>query len=229
MTRLGFLFGALVCLSPQAQASEPTPPPSNYGLYSVPYNWSGPYAGAFVGGVHSIWTVDFYRNNNHGHSEQSSDGFAGGGFAGYNWQVSPNWVIGVEGDLGWTNASQHNEIFDNDHTDSEIGAFGSLRFRAGYAVDRILFFATAGVAWANIDQNIQKGRNAGEQVVYENETSTGYVIGAGIEYAFADGWVSRAEYLYSNYGTVNLTNRDGNQAVFENDLSLIRVGLSRRF
>ncbi len=31
-------------------------------------------------------------------------GFLGGGQIGYNWQVHPNWVLGVEVDFSWTNA-----------------------------------------------------------------------------------------------------------------------------
>lgn len=234
MTRIESAIGATICAASIAMASgvraaDTGGVPARFDGYSGAYNWSGLYTGAFVGSAHSIWTIDFYRNNNHGHAELPSDGFAGGFWVGYNWQVSQNVVFGIEADIGWTGADQHNETFDNDKTDSEIGPFGSIRGRAGYAIDRVLFFATAGVAWANISQNIQKGRNAGEQVVWEDQTPTGYVVGAGIEYAFDNRWIGRAEYLYSNYGTVTLYNRDGNRAEFENDLSLVRVGLSHRF
>ena len=227
----GMFLGVIVALSSGVQAADlgSARPPDTFVQYGNAYNWSGLYTGGFVGGAHSIWTIDFYRNNNHGHAEESSDGFAGGLWAGYNWQVSPNWVLGVEGDLGWTNANQHNEVFDNDHTDSRIGRFGSVRGRVGYAMDRMLFFATAGVGWANISQNIQKGRNAGEQVVWENQTPTGYVIGAGVDYAFTNNWIGRVEYLYSNYGKTTLYNTDGNRADFENDMHLLRVGLTYKF
>src|SRR5262245_57441508 len=95
--------------------------------------------------------------------------------------------------------------------------FGSLRGRVGYALDRLLLYGTAGIAFADLSQNIQKGRNAGEQVVWENQTPTGYVLGAGAEYAFNSRWIGRVEYLYSNYGNVTLTNADGNTAIFNND------------
>ncbi len=234
MKRLGMLTGVLLCCAQWSQAADLGPnarSPDSAVPYAHggPYNWSGLYAGGFVGTAHSIWTIDFFRNNNHGHAELASDGLAGGAWIGYNWQVGPRWVLGVEGDLGWTNASQHNEIFDNDHTDSSIGPFGSIRGRVGYAVDRVMFFATAGLGWAQISQNIQKGRNAGEQVVWENQTDAGYVIGAGIDYAFDSRWIGRVEYLYSDYGKTTLQNRDGNQADFQNDMSLLRVGLSYRF
>jgi outer membrane immunogenic protein len=242
MRFLRLIVGAVCCLAtsayaadlnkantkknaPPPVAAEPAPPIR----YAAPYNWTGLYTGAFVGGAHSIWTIDFYRNNNHGHAEESSDGFALGGWVGYNWQVGPHLVYGIEGDLGWTNASQNNQVFDNDHTNSKIGAFGSLRGRVGYAMDRLLIFATAGLAFADISQNIQKGRNAGEQVIWENQTPMGYVIGAGIEYAFDDRWIGRAEYLYSNYGSTTLYNADGNRADFANDMNLLRVGMSYRF
>ena len=145
-------------LGPQSHA----PPGKSEAGY---YNWTGLYAGAFVGEAHSIWTIDFYRNDNHGHAEVASDGIAGGAWIGYNWQMSRHLVFGIEADLGWTNARQNNRVFANDHTDSSIGMFGSVRGRAGYAIDRLLLFATAGVAFADVSQNIQKGRNAGEQVV----------------------------------------------------------------
>lgn len=231
MQKIWIAGWALVCLPAFTHAADlgkPASPKDPYVNYEAPYNWSGLYGGGFIGGAHSVWTIDFFRNNNHGHAEEGSDGFAGGLWVGHNWQVN-RWVYGVEADLGWTNASQHNQVFDNDNTDSSIGMFGSIRGRAGYTVDRVLFFGTAGIAWANIDQNIQKGRNAGEQVVWENQTPTGYVIGGGIEYAFDNRWIGRAEYLYSNYGDVTLINRDGNRAVFENDMSLLRVGLSHKF
>ena len=225
------LFGCVfLTFITTAQAADlGRPLDDRYSSYAAPYNWSGLYGGAFVGIVHSIWTDDFYRNNNHGHAELSSDGFGGGGWVGYNWQTSPNWLVGVEADLGWSNAEQHNQIYDNDHTDSKVGAFGSVRGRLGYAIDRTLFFATAGVAWANIDQNVQKGRNAGEQIVNEGDTSTGYVIGGGIEYAFDTRLIGRAEYLYSNYGTQTFYNRDNNRADYQNDLSLLRLGVSYKF
>jgi len=204
---------------------------SRHPAYDEPpvYNWTGLYTGAAIGGAHGLWTVDFYRNNNHGHAEEGADGIYGGGWVGYNWQLPSHFVIGVEADLGATNASQRNNIFDNDTSLAEYGLLGSLRVRGGYAMDRVLLYGTAGLAFANITNTIQKGRNAGEQVLWEDQTTTGYTLGAGIEYAISPRWVARAEYLYSNYGTVSLVNRDGNRAEFTNEMHLLRTGLSYRF
>lgn len=198
--------------------------------YSEPYyNWAGLYGGFFLGGANENWTVDFYRNNNHGHADLGSTGLAYGGWIGYNIMIAPRVVAGVEADLGWATASQSNNIFDNDTSYSKIGTFGSLRGRLGYAIDRFLVYGTAGLAFASVTNDIQKGRNAGEQIVYDDQWETGYAIGGGVEYALSQSVVARAEYIYSNYGTVSLYNRDGNLAEMTNDMHLMRVGLSYRF
>lgn len=202
---------ALMCLPAAVFAADLGKPPSlkdSYVSYEAPsYNWSGLYGGGFLGAALSSDSTDF----------------AGGAWAGYNWQLSRYFVYGVEADIGLTDTSQRNRVFGNVNVDSNIGLFGSIRGRAGYAVDRTLFYATAGFAWANID------RNAGPLLFSEDETAVGYVVGGGVEYAFDNNWIGRAEYLYSNYGETSIINQIGNRAELENDLSLLRVGLSRKF
>ena len=51
-------------------------------------------------------------------------------------------------------------------------------------------------------------------MVWDNQWETGLALGAGIEYAFSDRWIGRAEYKYANFGTQTLFNRDGNRAEF---------------
>jgi outer membrane immunogenic protein len=217
----------------QPAAESPAVPPSPIDM-PIPvafgaYNWAGYYAGGFVGGAHGMWTVDFFRNDNHGHAEEGLDGGEIGGFAGYNMVWGPSTIVGLEADLGITNASQSNNIFDNDTSYATYNGFGSIRGRLGYTIDRMLIYGTAGLAFANISNEIQKGRNPGEQVVWDDQTRTGYALGAGAEYAVSDRWRARAEYLYSNFGTVTLFNADGNRAEFENALHQVRLGLSYRF
>jgi outer membrane immunogenic protein len=226
------LIGGL-CAAVSANAADlrPRPSPSAAPVY-VPaplFDWTGVYVGGFVGGAHALWTIDFDRNDNHGKSEQGADGIAGGVWVGYNYQASPNFVIGVEGEIGTTTAKQTNNIFDNDTSLSAYGPFGSVRARIGYAFDRLLIYGTGGFAFANITNNIQKGENAGEQIVYEDQWRPGYAIGGGIEYAFQRNLSARLDYLYSNFGTVTLTNRDEERADFKNELHLIRIGLTYRF
>ena len=152
-----------------------------------------------------------------------------GVYGGYNYQFANRFVIGGELDLGKSTASQQNQIFDNDTSLARFGVFGSARMRVGYAFDRLLLFGTIGVGVASISNNIQKGRNAGEEVVWEDQVKAGVTTGAGVEYAFTNNWVGRAEYVYTDYGSVTLYNRDRNRADFRNEMHLLRVGASYRF
>ena len=61
---------------------------------------------------------------------------------------------------------------------------------------RVLFFATAGGAFANIQTTF-----AGVQS--SSTTQAGWTAGAGVEWAFADNWTAKAEYLYIDLGTWN--------------------------
>lgn len=216
---------------PKPEVMEKMPPmPDDIPLpTAAAFNWAGYYAGGFVGGAHGLWTVDFFRNNNHGHAEEGEDGFEGGGWVGYNTYISRNIVAGAEADLGLTSAQQSNNIFDNDTSYAKFNGFGSIRARLGYAMDRWLVFGTAGIAVANITNDIQKGVNAGEQIVWDGQTRVGYAVGAGAEYALTDRWIGRAEYLYENFGTVTQFNADGNRAQMNNQLHQLRVGVSYKF
>ena len=194
-----------------------------------PFNWSGAYAGVFLGGASEGWAVDFYRNNNHGHADISANGLAYGGWIGYNMMLDRNFVVGIEADLGKANGEQMNNIFDNDTSYSSIGTFGTVRGRFGYALDNLMVYATAGLAYASITNDIQKGKNAGEEIVWDDKWDMGYAIGGGLEYAFTKNLLGRVEYIYSNYGMVSLTNRDGNLTEMTNDMHLVRAGLSYKF
>ena len=195
----------------------------------IGHNWAGYYAGGFVGGMHALWTDDFYRNNNHGHAELPIDGFEGGAWVGYNMYISPKWIAGAEFDLGLSSASETTEVFDNDLTYASVNHFGSLRGRLGYVMDNVMLYGTAGLAFANLTEDLQKGRNAGEQLVRDNMYHWGYALGGGAEYAFTDRWIGRLEYLCSRYNQDSFRNADGQLAEFNNQLHQVRVGVSYKF
>lgn len=224
LTAVGALLASTAAMA--ADVRVPTKAPVEYAPADI---WSGVYVGGFLGGAHGVWTSDLARNNNHGHTEQGADGIAGGAFAGYNYRINPNLYIGIEADIGSTSAKQSNEIYDNDTSYSSYGPFGSVRGRIGYAFDRLMIYGTGGMAFANISNDIQKGRNPGEQIVWDDQLRAGYALGTGVEYAFSRNFFGRAEYLYSNFGSVTLYNADGNRADFKNELHQVRAGIGYRF
>ena len=138
--------------------------------------WTGPYAGIFLG----------YNWGNFEAVSADADDIAGGGYAGYNWQVS-NFVFGVEGDVGYSaqEASAGARQAQN-------GLFGSLRGRAGYSFNPFMIYATGGVAAADIEYT--------EAGVADSNTSVGYTVGGGVEGFVTDNVTARVEYRYTDYG-----------------------------
>ena len=66
---------------------------------------------------------------------------------------------------------------------------GTLRARFGYAWDRVLFYGTAGGAGANVETALNG-------LPVQNNAQFGWTVGAGLEWAFADNWTAKVEYLF---------------------------------
>ncbi|WP_370644964.1 outer membrane protein [Microvirga sp. ACRRW] len=159
-----------------ADLPRAAPPP----IVAAPpiFTWTGFYAGVNAGWG---WRDDnsesvilggavpgtlFFDNNNDG-------GFVGGGQIGYNYQMG-SFVIGVETDIQWADTDQNVNVrfvpaalpgtfvpgeFNNDLSDW----FGTVRVRAGVAFDRVLIYATGGLAYS--------------------DDNTGWALGGGVEWA----------------------------------------------
>ena len=142
-------------------------------------------------------------------------------------------MIGGEFDWGKSTSSRDEQIFGDSALLSRFGAFGSARLRAGYAFERLLVFGAVGVGVASISNGyrytFQKGCDTLQETIWDDEVKAGLIAGAGVEYALTKHFVARGEYLYTDYGSVTLSGRDGNRAEFRNQMHLVRVGASYRF
>jgi len=136
------------------------------------YSWAGPYLGGNLG--YAWGSVD---NN-----PTKPSGFSGGAQAGYNWQTGP-WVFGVEGDIQVTGADDTFAPwkFSNPW-------FGTVRGRAGYAFNNVLFFATGGLAFGGL-----RGETFG---LSESHTTAGWTLGVGTEFGLTQNLSAKIEYLY---------------------------------
>jgi len=145
------------------------------------YSWAGPYLGGNLG--YAWGSVD---NN-----PTKPSGFAGGVQAGYNWQTGP-WVFGVEGDIEATGAEDTFAPwkFSNPW-------FGTVRGRAGYALNNILFYGTGGLAFGEL-----RGETFG---LSESHTNVGWTAGVGAEFGLTQNWSAKIEYLYVDLANSNYT------------------------
>ena len=175
--------------------------------YTVPqplnvYSWAGPYVGANVG----------YQWGDITNSIASPSGFAGGVQGGYNWQYG-QFVFGGEGDLQASGASDTFAAwkFSNPW-------FGTLRGRAGFAMNNILIYGTGGLAFGSV--------RAEALNLTETHSAAGWTLGAGAEIGITQNWTAKAEYLY-----VNLNNNQFALTGLPNgyQFSVVRLGVNYKF
>jgi len=186
-----FILAAVAFAGCAASAQAADLPYGSRAPYTVnqplnAYSWAGPYLGGNLG--YAWGSVD---NN-----PTKPSGFEIGAQVGYNWQTGP-WVFGVEGDLEATGASD---------TASDRFAFwkfsnpwfGTVRGRAGYAFNNILFYGTAGLAFGELDGQTFFGRS-------ESHTTAGWTAGVGAEFGLTQNWTAKIEYLYVDLADENFS------------------------
>lgn len=160
-----------------AQAAYPAKAPVRYA------GWTGPYIGIHGGYGFGDYDVSGILSA----TAEPKGGFFGIQ-SGYNWQLSQNWVFGLEGDSAWGSISQTNGT-----SRADIDAMGTVRARFGYANGHALYYATGGLAWIHAD-------TAAAGVTTRDQFWIGWTAGAGIEYALSQKWSAKVEYLYADFG-----------------------------
>ena len=145
-------------------------------------------------------------------------GAVGGLQAGYNWQFSPTWVAGIEGDISWASLADHRT--NNPLSVAGVPVAGnsvsmsantqwlsSVRGRLGFVGWNTLWYVTGGGAWANVEYAATSFVGPGgilNSVTSFNTTKTGWVVGGGAEWMATTNILLRVEYLY--YGIDNAAN-----------------------
>jgi outer membrane immunogenic protein len=212
----------------QPAAYIPMPPPI--------YNWSGIYLGinGGWGWGNGKWTIAPNTAFPLGVSSNLNDnGGVVGGTLGANFQTGA-FVFGVEGDWDYSgiNTGTTSTICNSSGTcQTSNNWLATARGRAGYAWDRVLFYATAGGAFGNVQTTFNG--------VSSTHTQAGWTAGAGVEWAFANNWTAKLEYLYVNLGngSVNcstaacLAANGGTSIPISAGLTenLLRVGVNYKF
>jgi outer membrane immunogenic protein len=165
---------------------------------------TGNYTGA--GGFSTLLTVGAIP----GALTMTNTGFIGGGQIGYNWQVWPSWVLGVEADFQGVDAKGSNALtflgspaFASITTaySRELDSLGTLRGRFGYLwFPSLLFYGTGGLAVGQNKIGAAATCPTCQAAGSTSNTSAGWSLGAGAEWRFAPAWSVRAEYLYVDFG-----------------------------
>jgi outer membrane immunogenic protein len=177
--------------------------------------------------------------------------FIGGAHVGYNDQVMPDWVVGLEGDWSWSKAGGSvtqpwiadpgSVVTPGSETtmNANLEWIAAARGRIGYLVTPdIMAYATGGAAWAKMEYSALATNNGGYFVTdSSSSTRAGYVAGGGVEWLVTDNWSVRAEYLYYQFakGPNVVATQPSSGGLPSNfvwgkaDVSVAQAGLSYKF
>ena len=81
----------------------------------------------------------------------------------------------------------------------------TLTARVGYAVDHVLLYGKGGAAWAYNKYSLIGTFNGTPFDAEGLSIKTGWTVGAGVEWAFAEDWSARLEYDYYDFGNQTVT------------------------
>lgn len=146
--------------------------------------------------------------------------------------------------------------------DNSVEWFGTVRARLGFALDRALIYATGGFAYGGGGNDNNNNGYYGyygadaASAAYPwyyggrggNDSSVGWVVGGGLEYAFTDSLTAKLEGLYVNLGdnkndndpyayayaytyanSANYPYYYGNNRKNDREFAIARVGLNYKF
>jgi outer membrane immunogenic protein len=226
------------------------------------WSWTGFYVGAHAGyrwghanfnSSAYVFDVDGGGPSSPLHFPARDQGYnpKGGIFgfqSGYNYQFAPNYLVGVEADWSWGNASDSQTTVLsvlssdggtyrlNNTSEVKLGWQATIRGRLGYVNGPWLLYGTGGVAFARVEWNDTNTAVVGLSTVVgtaassASKTLTGFVVGAGTEYMFNRNWIGRLEYLYEDFGKVDVPYGFGpQQGSLDVNVHKVRLGISYKF
>jgi outer membrane immunogenic protein len=151
--------------------------------YMPAITWSGLYVGLHAGST----LGSELEVKGSGENFDVDESFVGGGQIGYNWQLKGPWVLGVEANYSWID----DEISDEAGNKAGFSDYlASVRGKLGYAVDRTLVYATGGVAFLGVNDDVKDA--------LKDDTAVGYAVGGGVEHKLRDNLSLGLETLYYN-------------------------------
>jgi len=218
---------AALCGVPALAADVPVKVPV-YKAIDPGFSWTGWYGGVNVG----VGISQTHGNTpgTVGSVDRSGAGFAGGVQGGYNWQFNPNWVAGIETDIGYLGIDRSRQNWNDSRAFGvKTDWYGTIRGRLGYSTGPALLYVTGGAAFVNVKNNFDE---IAVTQASKSETATGWTVGGGIEAALAQNWTAKTEYLYIDAGSQDVFNPvigGGSTTHFNNRFHVFRFGLNYKF
>jgi outer membrane immunogenic protein len=231
----------------------------SYGASAEPRDWSGFYVGGNAGYDFGLLATTDASLTTGGtlfgitpgpsqewpgeDDEAPFDGPVAGIQAGFNLQ-NGDVVYGLEADFQLSHVV-HDKVIPGAvgaepriESNADLQWFSTVRARLGTSVGRYHFYGTGGLAFGQGKGAVTVTASGGTGPAFsasDTEVQVGYALGAGVEAAFTDHWIGRAEILLVDLGTRRydfaFDTIDQSTATSREKVSatLFRTGLSYRF
>lgn len=212
--------------------------PHSLSFNPSPMQWDGLFVGVQVGGAwgNNTWSDPFgasiggegYVNSAGFGDSISSSGPLGGGSLNLNWQKE-DWVYGVGGSISGSDIRGENTVFSGIggiNGQSNTNYLGTLVGRLGYVLNDSLIYIHAGTAVLNTQYTL-----TGSTVLFVSDetdptlSTWGWTVGAGLEYAFNDRWISSVEYEYIGLPKQSIFQLEDQTINADQSLNVIKVGI----
>jgi len=197
---------ALAADLPSSKSPPYLPPPPAF-------SWTGSYMGVNLGGG---WLDNYNRSPSWGWNgiawgwnagvavNGSNGGVIGGAQSGYNYQVTPMFVVGFEESFQGTSIGSGNgaNLWGWGGSSRSVPWFETVRGRIGVTPfdPHFMIYGTGGFAFG--EMQLATGTWNGNL----SHIATGWTAGGGLEWAFLPNWSAKVEYLFTNIGANNWGN-----------------------
>jgi opacity protein-like surface antigen/outer membrane protease len=195
-----------------AVAAGLSPPPAPV------WTWTGLYFGGSAGAAAGTTTFSDPLGPSVFGDTVKTSAFLGGLQVGYNWQIAPRWVVGLQGDASYlaSNGSftcmQPSAAVVGSNCEVSPHVLASVTGRVGLLVDPLghtLVYGKGGGAWIDSDilvvpNNAFSNAPATGPATSTYSTAWGGTVGAGIEHALTPAWSVSLEYDYYRFASTNV-------------------------
>jgi outer membrane immunogenic protein len=187
-------------------------PPAPAYVPPPAYNWTGFYVGANVGGGAATAPIfDTLTGVNVGSVSELA--FIGGGQIGYNYQFSPNFILGVEWFFDGIAGNNDNSITfiapasgNFFQASAKADWVTTITGRFGYTSPVVPWFIYTKTGWGWVQTQSTFTDLTVPASFTTTKTNGGWVSGAGIEWAFAPNWSAKLEYQYIALNSIGVAN-----------------------
>ncbi|MBV8824122.1 MAG: TonB-dependent receptor [Hyphomicrobiales bacterium] len=230
--RRGYYMGISQKIGNPDKTPDSSPNYYTKAAAAIAYHWAGPYVGANFGGAFSSGETVLTPI---GSDTINPSGVLGGFQLGYNYLVTPTWLVGIEGELDWTTAEGKSNFVDPAGTaslsiTSDHRWYDTVSGRIGRVMGPLMVYAKGGAAWMNADARMEV--NSGlDGLTLTNTTSIGWNVGAGLEYMLGSRWSAKAEFDHLDFGsrTLGFVNPFGNSVTCQTAVNEVKAGVNYHF